>query len=261
MDRKTFTQTQLTHQILDLGIKPNGVLLVHCAFSKVKPVENGAIDLISALQNAIGEDGTLVMPSMTNDDDHPFDPKNTDCIGMGIVAHIFWQMPNTLRSDNPHAFSARGPKADQITAPHPIDIPHGLDSPVGRIYELDGQVLLLGVGQDSNTTIHLAEHLAGVRYRHEKYVTILDNGQYKKINYLEIDHCCQKFNLVDQWLEEEGLLLQGAIGNAKARLMNSRDIVRRVTKKLETTETIFLHPFGFDEDCDIARSSLKQSGT
>ena len=29
------------------------------------------------------------MPSMTEDNDHPFDPKTTPCIGMGIVSDMF----------------------------------------------------------------------------------------------------------------------------------------------------------------------------
>ena len=73
---------------------------------------------------------------------------------MGIVAQTFWQLPGVLRSDSPHAFAAAGPQAARITAPHPVDVPHGLDSPVGRVYELDGQVLLLGVDHTANTTIH-----------------------------------------------------------------------------------------------------------
>ena len=73
------------------------------------------------------------------------------CIGMGIVAQTFWQLPGVLRSDSPHAFAAAGPQAARITAPHPVDVPHGLDSPVGRVYELDGQVLLLGVDHTANT--------------------------------------------------------------------------------------------------------------
>ena len=117
------------------------------------------------------------MPSMTEDDDHPFDPKTTPCIGMGIVPDIFWRLPGVLRSDNPSAFAAVGKQATRITAPHPIDPPHGLDSPVGRVYELDGQVLLLGVGHDANTTIHLAESLAGVRYRRKKYFTVVKEGK------------------------------------------------------------------------------------
>jgi len=260
MSKKYFTQWQLTQQILDLGVTPSGVLLVHCAFSKVKPVENGVIGLISALLDAIGTEGTLVMPSMTDDDEHRFDPKKTDCLGMGVVANTFWQMPNTMRSDSPHAFAARGPKAAQITVPHPFDLPHGLDSPVGRIYELGGQILLLGVDQDANTTIHLSEYLAGVRYRRKKYVTTIKDGRFMKIDYLEIDHCCQNFNLVDNWLEEDHLLMQGNIGNAKARLMNSRDVVRVTTNHIETNETIFLHPVGLDDECDEARLSLNQYG-
>ena len=143
-------KSQVTRQLLDLGVQPGGVLLVHCAFSQVKPVEDGPEGLIAALRSALGPEGTLVMPSMTADDDHPFDPRATSCIGMGIVAQTFWQLPGVLRSDSPHAFAAAGPQAARITAPHPVDVPHGLDSPVGRVYELDGQVLLLGVDHTAN---------------------------------------------------------------------------------------------------------------
>src|SRR5215813_8756241 len=104
----------------------------------------------------------------------------------------------------------------RITAPHPIDPPHGLNSPVGRVYELDGQVLLPGVGHDVNTTIHLAESLAGVRYRRKKYVTVVKEGKATRINYQEIDHCCQNFNLVDRCLEDRGLQRKGHVGHAEA---------------------------------------------
>ena len=80
------------------------------------------------------------------------------------------------RSDSPHAFAAAGPLAAAITAAHPIDPPHGSDSPVDRARDHDAQVLLLGVGHDANTTIHLAEHEAGVRYRRAKHVTVLEMG-------------------------------------------------------------------------------------
>ena len=165
-------KSQVTRQLLDLGVQPGGVLLVHCAFSQVKPVEDGPEGLIAALRSALGPEGTLVMPSMTADDDHPFDPRAT-CIGMGIVAQTFWQLPGVLRSDSPHAFAAAGPQAARITAPHPVDVPHGLDSPVGRVYELDGQVLPLGVDHTANTTIHLGEYMRRARYRRKKYVTLL----------------------------------------------------------------------------------------
>lgn len=256
MQRATILSSQLTQQLLALGVTPGGVLLVHCAFSKVKPVENGPVGLITALEIALGPDGTLVMPSMTDDDNQPFDPRVTPCLGMGVVANTFWQLPKVLRSDSPHAFAARGPEAVRITAPHPVDVPHGLDSPVGRVYELNGQVLLLGVGHDANTTVHLAEYLAGVRYRRKKHVLLVKNGQPRRFDYEEIDHCCQNFRLVDEWLEASKLQRRGKVGYAEARLVRSRDLVKVVIEQLQRNETVFLHPVGVDEECDEARASL-----
>jgi aminoglycoside 3-N-acetyltransferase len=248
--------SELTEQLLALGVKRVGVLLVHTAFSRVAPVEGGPLGLIEALQAALGPKGTLAMPSMSDDDDHPFDPKKTPCLGMGVVADTFWRLSGVLRSDSPHAFAAIGPRAAEITAVHPADVPHGLDSPVGRIYELDGQVLLLGVGHDADTTIHLAENMAGVRYRLPKYLTILRDGRPTRYDYSEIDHCCQKFNLMDQWLDVERRQRRGIVGQAETRLASSRDIVEIALARLRENETVFLHPVGVDVECDEARASL-----
>ena len=253
------SSADVTAQLLRLGVQPGGVLVVHCAFSRVRPVAGGPLGLIAALRAALGPAGTLVMPSMSYDDEHPFDPRATPCVvEMGIVADTFWRQPGVRRSDSPHAFAAAGAQAAHITAPHPYDAPHGLDSPVGRVYALDGQVLLLGVGQDDNTTIHLAEALAGVRYRRASQVMLLEDGQPVRRAYGEIDHCCQNFGLADGWLQAEGRLARGPVGHAEARLMRSRDLVRVVVERLLREETTFLHPYGVDDECDEARASLEQ---
>ncbi len=84
----------------------------------------------------------------------------------------------------------RGRRAAVITAdPLPLP-PHIPASPVGRVHELDGQVLLLGVGHDANTTLHLAELIAGVPYRTPSYCTVLENGRATRIDYGENNHCC-----------------------------------------------------------------------
>lgn len=256
MRPETISQAALSRQVRELGVEPGGVLLVHCAFSRVRPVEGGPQGLIAALLGALGPQGTLVMPSMTSSDDEPFDPQSTPCAGMGVVADTFWRMPGVLRSDSPHAFAASGPAAARITAPHPPEIPHGPDSPVGRVYDLDGQVLLLGVGHDDDTTIHLAEFLAGVRYRRRKMLTVRVGEAVTRLEIREIDHCCQNFTMVDGWLEEDGLQRRGMVGHAPARLAHSRDIVAVVTARLRQNETAFLHPYGVDEECDDARASL-----
>jgi aminoglycoside N3'-acetyltransferase len=175
---------------------------------------------------------------------------------MGVVADTFWRRPGVLRSDSPHAFAALGPQAETITAPHPVETPHGIDSPVGRVHDLDGKVLLLGTGHDANTTIHLAENMAGVRYRRPKYVTVLQGGQPSRLEYAEIDHCCQNFSFVGEWLTAKGLQRQGRIGNAIALLARSRHIVDVAVARLRGNETVFLHTPGVDAECDEARASM-----
>jgi aminoglycoside 3-N-acetyltransferase len=248
--------SNLTEQLFDLGVRHGAVLLVHTAFSRVKPVEGGPRGLIDALLAALGPEGTLVMPSMSDDDDHPFDLARTPCHGMGVVADTFWRMEGVLRSDSPHAFAALGPAAPMITTPHPVDVPHGSDSPVGRVLALDGRVLLLGVGHDADTTIHLAENIAGVSYRRPASVTLLVEGRPTRYHYREVDHCCENFALMDAWLEAGGLQRRGTVGRGEARLARSADIVDVALARLRENETVFLHPAGVCRECDEARACV-----
>jgi aminoglycoside N3'-acetyltransferase len=135
--------------------------------------------------------------------------------------------------------------------------PHRLESPAGRVWERDGVVLLLGVGQDSNTTIHLAEAFANVPYGVPKHCTVLERGRPRRIDYLENDHCCQRFKLMDEWLRSRGLQTDGRVGNAAARLIRSRDIVNVAGEYLARDPLVFLHPPEAScGECDAARDSV-----
>lgn len=254
--RSPISRDELVRQLRSLGVQPGGVLVVHTAFSRVGPVAGGPVGLIEALRAAIDPRGTLVMPAMADDDVHPFDPGGSPCRTMGVVADTFWRLPDVLRANSPHAFAAAGPRAREITRDQPVDVPHGPDSPVGRVHHLDGQVLLLGVGHDANTTLHLAENLAGVRYRLRAAATVLVEGRVTRCEYDEVDHCCQNFGLMDGWLDAAGLQRRGAVGYGEARLARSRELVRVAIAHLKENETVFLHAPGACRECDDARASL-----
>src|SRR5918999_270605 len=121
--------------------------------------------------------GAVVMPSWGDDDSTPFDPRSTPVAAdLGVTADFFWRVPGALRSDHPFAFAAVGRHAKEITAdPLPLP-PHRPESPAGRVHDLDGQILLLGVNHDANTTIHLAEVMAGVPYAVPKHCTVMRDG-------------------------------------------------------------------------------------
>lgn len=250
------SRARLVRQLRDLGVEPGGVLVMHAAFSRVRPIQGGPAGLIGAVRDALGPRGTLVMPSMTDDDLSPFDPRTTPCLGMGIVAETFWRQPGVLRSDSPHAFAAVGPHAATITAPHPLRIPHGPTSPPGRVAELDGQVLLLGVGHHANTTLHVAEEIAGVSYRVPVWSMVWRGGDLVRVDYSEPDHCCERFEQMDDWLARDGRIAIGPVGQATGRLMRSRAVIERATEHLAADPTVFLHPPGVDPHCDAAWASM-----
>jgi aminoglycoside N3'-acetyltransferase len=252
------SKATVTDQLRALGVKAGGILLVHTAFRSVRPIEDGPFGLVTALRDALGPDGTLVMPSMSDDDDAPFDPATSRAdVHLGAVADLFWRMPGVLRGHHPFAFAAVGPQAAAITAdPLPLP-PHGASSPVGRVHELDGQVLLLGCSHSENTTLHLAELLADVRYRVPKHCTVLKGGRPTRIDYGENDHCCERFALADDWLCTRGLQREGRVGHAHARLARAQDIVRIALEHLKRDPLMFLHPAGAGcSQCDDARASL-----
>lgn len=96
---------------------------------------------------------------------------------MGIISQTFAKLPQSQRSDHAwYSWIAYGQLADQLVNQHPWETTH---LPLERLAELDGQIVLLGVGISSCTAIHIAEERAGrrpfVRWATDK------NGQIKRV--------------------------------------------------------------------------------
>ncbi len=248
----------LRTQLVELGVRPDASLIVHTSFRSVRgdaEIERGPSGLIGAIELALGR-GTLVMPTMT-DGASVFDPASTPTLDMGATAELFWRQPGVTRSAHPGAsFAARGPRAAQICAPHPLEPPHGLESPVGRVYSLGGQVLLLGVAHSENTSLHLAEALAQVPYSVSHPCVVERDGRAHTVMIEETDHCCAGFNRVNEALDARGLQRVGAVGFARATLCDSRALVDQAVSLLQREPLLFLCARGAGcEECDRARAS------
>jgi aminoglycoside 3-N-acetyltransferase len=247
----------VTQQLRALGVRPGGVLLVHTSFRSIGPVEGGPPGLIQALRAALGDAGTLVMPTMS-DGEALFDPKTTPSSGMGVVAETFWRQPGVLRTGHPGgSFAAAGPAAEFICAPQPLEPPHGVDSPPGRVWLLGGDALLLGVGHSESTTLHVAEAIAGVPYFAVHPCVIDDGHGPETVMVKETDHCCRGFDLVDEPLRRRGLLREGPVGRGLGLLCPSRGVVAVAVELLQRDPLAFLcsDDVGCGE-CDDARASV-----
>lgn len=252
---KVTSQAELVAQLRALGVREGGVLLVHSSFRAVRPVENGPLGLIAALRAALGPEGTLAMPSATGEDDVPFDSATTpNRQDLGIVPSLFWQQPGVVRSAHFDAVAAIGPRAEWITGGPFVLPPAAPGSAIDRIRAAEGQILLLGVGHDANTMLHLAELLGGAPYRSDFHYTDADGVE---VHYGENDSCCEKFALADDWLRAEGVQREGRVGNAEARLIEAADLIRVTVPRIAADPLVFLH--GAEdgcEECDEARASV-----
>jgi aminoglycoside 3-N-acetyltransferase len=80
-----------------------------------------------------------------------------------ILTEYLRTWPGAHRSGNPEAsMVAVGAKAAWLTADHPLQYGYGLGSPLDKLTQCAGRVLLLGASLDSLTLLHYAEHLARV---------------------------------------------------------------------------------------------------
>ncbi len=101
----------------------------------------------------------------------------------------------------------------------------GEESPLRKIYDLDGYILLIGVGYDSNTSVHLSEVRSGACELIKVGAPIIENGERVWKEFVDMDYDSDKFVEIGVEFEQKGTVTIGEIGNAKCRLMKQRDIV------------------------------------
>ena len=254
------TVSWLVEDLRALGVTSGMTLLVQSSLGALGWVCGGPVAVLLALEEVLGGDGTLVMPSMSSDYTDPadwrhpsvpeawkdtiratmpaFDPDLTPTRSMGAIAETFRTQPGTLRSGHPHtSFAARGPHAKRITANHAFDYALGETSPLARIYDLDGSVLLLGIGHMSNTSIHLAEYRADYPGKEDRPTgaPLAIDGERLWVEMIDVDVDNADFTRIgDAFARETGLVRSGTIGNAPALLMPQRPLIDFAVRWMET---------------------------
>jgi aminoglycoside 3-N-acetyltransferase len=176
------TRASLAADLSRLGLAPGDAVMVHAAVSKVGRLIDGPDTIIAALCDAVGPAGTVLayadwearyedllddegrVPPEWREHIPPFDPQRSRAIrDNGVLPEFLRTTPGALRSGNPGAsLVALGAKAEWFTADHPLDYGYGAGSPLAKLVEAGGKVLMLGAPLDTLTLLHHAEHLADI---------------------------------------------------------------------------------------------------
>ncbi len=150
------------------GIKKGDILLVHSSLSGLGHIKGGPKTVIAALQETVGQAGTVVMPafswSFPKNNSLPFD-KNTSGSKVGIISEVFRRQNGVLRSASPtHSVSARGKYAAKIVNTEAALPPFDKNGPFGKLFELNAKVIFLGCGLHANSFLHAVEDWLNLPY-------------------------------------------------------------------------------------------------
>ncbi|WP_460064338.1 AAC(3) family N-acetyltransferase [Streptomyces sp. YKOK-I1] len=237
------TRETLAAQLRDLGVEPGEILLVHSSLSSLGWVCGGPVAVVQGLQDALGPNGTLVVPTQTGELSDPaewsrppvprewwetiratlpvYDPLVTPSRGLGVIPETVRTWPGALRSAHPHtSFAALGPRAAEIVEGHAVDCRLGERSPLARLERLGARVLLLGAGYDACTSFHLAEYRIPA-----PLVEVGRPGPHGWESVTEVSIDSDRFDELGHDFERDRPVVRGKAGAADVRLFPVADAV------------------------------------
>jgi len=240
---EVITKDRIIYDLQAHGILETDTLLVHSSLSSIGFVVGREMAVVEALLEVV-IDGALVMPSHTSDNTDPelwvnppvpetwfsvikeytpsYNKHTFSTREMGRIVECFRHYPKVHRSNHPTcSFIARGKNAYFITKNHQLTPAFGYKSPLGKLYELDAKVLLMGVGYDKSTSFHLAEVLSNTLSMVKQGTKV--NGKWVEFEDLAYDTA--DFQLLGETLEDRGIAQRFKVGQAESILFDMKEMI------------------------------------
>jgi aminoglycoside 3-N-acetyltransferase len=234
---ETVQQRDIVRGLAALGVRSGDVLLVHSSLSRFGHVKGGADAVIDALLEAVGPDGTVMVPTHTwgtvNGRDPVFDVRRSPSI-VGKITEAFRARPQALRGLHPtHSCAAIGPMARDLLQDHETQVtPCGSKSPYQRLMDCRGKILFLGVTLRVNTSFHATEEIACVPWLFDRFevLYVVDHeGRKRPVpSRRHSGEMPRDYEKMEPILQARGAMVKGQIGGATVRAVDAgamRDVV------------------------------------
>jgi len=260
----------------ELGLRPGGLVALHSSLSSLGWVTGGAHAVVSAFLDVLGPQGTLMAPAFTHcfapkDGRHrarqgPFDRSHTPS-SVGRVSEAIRLWPGACRSFHPiHSASAIGPLASELTSGHESGSDFGPQSPFARLVKRRGLIVLLGVGQFCNSTVHVVEDMLGMPYLAQETALVLGpDGEPVPFTCRNCpsghrDFYNRQGSKWDTAIQAAGVILHGRIGMARVQVMDAALFARAACEILRATPDLLLCDSPGCLFCSSAKRQLQTLG-
>jgi len=154
-----------------LEVEKGDIVMVHSSIFTLGIIEKGLSGLYQAFREALGENGTLIVPTFTYSfrRNKIFDVRNTPTgAEIGAFSEYVRKLPESIRSTDPlFSMAAIGPKAEYLMKRKSHRC-FGQDSIYNKIFDANALFVALGITYSTGITafLHL-ECIAGIDYRKE----------------------------------------------------------------------------------------------
>lgn len=252
-------------QVLE-AIQPGMLLICHASFKKCKEEGLTPEEVITALQEKLGKEGTLMMPTFTycylNHPRHQkYDKDTTPGVLNGVLSETFRTFPGVIRSNNPtYSVAVSGKYAELLTTGSADNAGLGHGSSYENALKKGAQILLLNVQNNRNSMLHYAEIASGVPYNDIPFreswgrnaATV--NGEMHLLE--EYPACSEEFSKFDEEFISMGFA--GDLGGSM--LINADDMVKYICKRINVQKDVMLCHNENCECCMLRRARLKNLG-
>jgi aminoglycoside 3-N-acetyltransferase len=246
---------QLVRECKEIGLSRGDTIMVHASMRAVGEILGGPDVLIAALLETLGGEGTTMVYvgcQSPFDDvgrgvytpeeeafilEHcpPFEPdKARASRDFGAFAEFFRTTPGVICSQNPGCrMAAIGAKAEWMLNNHLLNYGLGTGSPLERLCDVGGKVVLIGSDLDAVTLLHYAEAIAPISEKKivRIRVPLLRSSEKQWLDVEEYNSSTGICDWPDRFfaeIVERYLKLHGAtsrIGQATTYVLDAKELV------------------------------------
>lgn len=267
--RYPFPVSRIAAALRELGVRDGDTLHVHSSNDSLRSAlaaPDGAPDpgqlayaigVVDALREAVGPQGTLVMPTdglprgifKFARDRRVFDSRIAPS-NRGLITEVFRRSPGARRSEHPwYNVTAQGPAADSLLSEALLAQPYvmGATSPWWKLVERDAKVALLGVDYEVNSLIHLIEYMHPDEFPEPIFIerplrvrTTLSDGSIVDV---EAKVHCNRYRAGDPtWFQRRlqskyGLFRESTLGNAPLIVFEARRLYEAMLTEMRDGRT------------------------